>query len=54
MSRQLPHEGGKVFSPTHRPPLPSRKYSWYSILLEAELTLGPQCCQKNYVKEKFQ
>jgi len=29
------HEGGKVVSPTHRPPLPPRKYSWYSLLLEA-------------------
>jgi hypothetical protein len=30
------HEGGKVVSPTHRPPLPPRKDSWYSFLLEAE------------------
>ena len=27
MSRQSVHEGGKVVSPTHRPPLPPRKYS---------------------------
>ena len=33
--------GGKVVSPTHRPPLPSRKCSWYSFLLETESTLGP-------------
>ena len=26
--RQSAHEGGKVVSPTHRPPLPPRKYSW--------------------------
>jgi len=26
------HEGGKVVSPKHRPPLPPRKYSWYSFL----------------------
>ena len=38
ISRQSPHEGGKVVSPTHRPPLPPRKYSWYSFLLEAEPT----------------
>jgi hypothetical protein len=25
-------------SPTHRPPLPPTKYSWYSFLLEAEST----------------
>jgi hypothetical protein len=38
ISRQSAHEGGKVVSPTHRPPLPPRKYSWYSFMLEAELT----------------
>jgi hypothetical protein len=27
----------KVVSPRHRPPLLPRKYSWYSILLEAKL-----------------
>jgi hypothetical protein len=41
ISRQSAHEGGKVFSPTHRPPLPPRKYSCYSFLLEAESTPGP-------------
>jgi len=30
ISRQSAHEGGKVVSPKHRPPLPHRKYSWYS------------------------
>jgi hypothetical protein len=39
--RQSAHEGGKVVSPTHRPPLPPRKDSWYSFLLEAESTSGP-------------
>jgi hypothetical protein len=38
ISRQSAHEGGQ---PTHRPPLPPRKYSWYSFLLEAESTPGP-------------
>ena len=33
--------GGKVVSLTHRPHLPSRKFSWYSFLLEAESTPGP-------------
>ena len=33
ISRQSIHEGGKVVSPTHRPPSPHRKYSWYSFLL---------------------
>ena len=31
-----------------------RKYSWYSFLLEAESTPGPQCGRKDYVYEKFQ
>jgi hypothetical protein len=34
------HEGGKVVSRTHRPPLPPRKYSWYPFLLEADSTPG--------------
>jgi hypothetical protein len=38
---QSAHEGSKVVSPTHRPPLPPRKYSSYSFLLEAESTPGP-------------
>jgi hypothetical protein len=38
ISRQSAHEGGKVISHTHRPPLPPRKYSSYSFLLEAEST----------------
>jgi len=40
-SRQSAYEGGKVVSPTHRPSLPHRKYSWYSFQLEAESTPGP-------------
>jgi hypothetical protein len=36
ISRQSAHEGGKVVSPTHRPPLPHRKYSWYSFLSQPE------------------
>jgi hypothetical protein len=41
ISRRSAHEGSKVVSLTHRPPLPPRKYSWYSFLLEAESTPGP-------------
>jgi len=33
ISRQSVREGGNVLNHTHRPPLPSRKYSWYSFLL---------------------
>ena len=40
ISRHSAHEGGKVVSPTHRSPLPPRKYSRYSFLLEAESTPG--------------
>ena len=39
---------GKV-SPTRRPPLFPRKYSWYSFLLEAEST---PCGPKDYIDEK--
>jgi len=35
------HEGGKVVNHTQRPPLPTRKHSWYSFLLEDEWTPGP-------------
>jgi hypothetical protein len=46
ISRQSAHEGGKVISPMHQPPLPSRRYPWYLFLLEVESTLGPKCNQK--------
>ena len=41
ISRHSAHEGGKVVSPKHWPPLPPRKYSWYSFLLEDESAPGP-------------
>ena len=53
ISRQSAHEGGKVVSLTHRPPLLPRRYSWSSFLLEAESTPGTQCGQKDYVNEKW-
>jgi hypothetical protein len=34
------HNGGKVVSPTHRPPFTPQEDSWYSFLLKAESTLG--------------
>ena len=40
-ARHSAHKSGKVVSPTHRPPLPPRKHSWYSFLLEAQSTPGP-------------
>ena len=54
ISRHSAREGGKVVRPTHRPPLPPRKYCWYSFLLEAESTPGPWCGRKDYANEKFQ
>ena len=45
-------DGGKVVSLTHRPPLPPGKYSWYSFLLEAESTPGPQCDRKDFMSMK--
>jgi hypothetical protein len=41
--RQMTNKGGKVVNRTHRPPLPPKRYPWYSFLLEAELTSGLQC-----------
>jgi len=38
---QSADESRKFVIPTHRPPLPFKKYSWYSFLLEAESTPGP-------------
>jgi hypothetical protein len=31
ISRHSAHEGGKVVSPMHWPPLPPRRYPWYSF-----------------------
>jgi len=37
----MAQDGGKVVSLMHRLLFTPRKYSWYSFLLEAELTPGP-------------
>ena len=50
ISRQSTHEGGKVFSPTHRALLPP---TWYSFLLESESTPGPWCGRNYYVNENL-
>ena len=47
ISRHSAHEVGKVVSPTHRLPVPSRRYTWHSFLLKAEPILGLQCGRKN-------
>ena len=36
----MAQDSGTVVSVAHRPPLHPRKYTWYSFLLEAELTPG--------------
>jgi len=54
ISRQSAHEGCKVVSPTRGSPLASRKYSWYSFLLEAESTPGHRAVGGDYINEKFQ
>jgi len=54
ISRQSAHQSGKIVSPTHRPPLPPRKYFRYSFLLQAESTPGPQCGRNDHVNETFQ
>jgi len=41
ISEQSTHESGKIVSPTHRPPLLPRKYSWHPCLLDAVSTPGP-------------
>ena len=35
ISRRSAREGGKIVSPTHRPPVPPRKYTWYTFLLDS-------------------
>jgi hypothetical protein len=36
ISRHSAHEGGNVVSRIRRPPLPPRKYSWYSFLIHPQ------------------
>ena len=52
ISRQSAHKDGKFLSRGHRPPLPLKKYSQYSFLLEAESTPGPQCGRKDFMSMK--
>ena len=46
ISRQSAHEGGKVFIPMHRPPLPPRSYSWCSFLLGDESIQGHSAAER--------
>jgi len=45
-------DGGKVVSLTHWPPLPTRKCSWYSFLLQSESTPGSLCDRKDFMSMK--
>lgn len=54
ISRQLVHERGKIFSPKHRPLLPSRIYSWYTFMLVAESNPGPESGGSDSVYKKSQ
>jgi hypothetical protein len=40
-------DGGKTVTLTRRSPFTSQEDSWYSFLLEAESTSGPQCGWKD-------
>jgi hypothetical protein len=50
ISRQSAYEGGKVVSPTHRPPLPpsppKRKHSWYSFLYRMSQPQGHTAAER--------
>ena len=50
-SRQSANECGKLVSPTRQTPLPLRKYSGNSFLLEAESIPRPYCGKKDYVNK---
>jgi len=44
-------DGGR-FQPYAPAAFTPRKYSWYSFLLEAESTPGPQCDRKDFMSMK--
>jgi len=48
ISRKSAHEGSKVVSPKHWPPLLPNKYSWNSFLLKVESTPGSNCGRNDY------
>ena len=54
ISRQSAHEGGKVVSPTHRPSLPSRENSWYSLLLDWVEPRGHSATERIMSMKKIQ
>jgi hypothetical protein len=51
--RQSAHEGGKVVSPTHRPPLPQEIFLAHIFLLEAESTPRLECDRKDHFNKKI-
>jgi hypothetical protein len=53
-SRRLSHMKVVKLSALLTGRLHPQEISWYSFLLKAEPTPGPQCGRKDYVHEKFQ
>ena len=53
ISTQSANESGKVVSPTHRPPLPYWKNSWYLFLLGSESTAGSEFYRKRFYQRKI-
>ena len=51
ISRLLSHEGCKLVNPVHWLPLPPRKYSWNSFLLQVESTWGSLCVRFKLVTQ---
>jgi hypothetical protein len=51
ISRKSTYEGVKTISPTHRLPLPYRRYSWYLFVLEAETISRSQYGQKDEINK---
>jgi len=41
-----------VVSTTHRPSLIRRRFSWSSVLLQAESIPGPRCGREDQINEK--
>ena len=45
----MAQDGGRLSALRTSRLYPPRKYSWYSFMLEAESTPGPQCDQKDFM-----
>jgi hypothetical protein len=52
ISRQSAHGGGKVVSPTHRPPLATSRYAWYSFFFRLSRPQGYSAAGKSKSLQK--